>query len=154
MSITYATYAQFTEVYSLRGLSQADINSGYLPKGALRVNEFLGNGFSLPFSSNNQTARELNISYSYLEYLKANTLKQDDGDELEAWLDKRITMINCGQTPMITDSGDRLFPDQVSTLSKAYMPYMTRNNTFNVGSTLNQHVSCDLLEDIRNDDDC
>ena len=113
MAVTYATFSEFTQVYSIRGVSQTEISSTWLPHGALRVNESLGGYFTVPFSDNNQTARDLSIHYGYLGLLN-RTRNQTDSTELREYLDRRITDITCYNAPMILDDGTALYASNLT----------------------------------------
>src|SRR3990167_6224745 len=108
MPSAYATFAQFTDVYSVKGVAAAELNSYWLPYGSLRVNESLGGKFTTPFSSNNHTARDLSIHFAYLGLLQ-RTRNKEDSQEILGEVTRRIKSIVGGNTPMITDSGDILF---------------------------------------------
>jgi len=150
MPITYATYSNFTDVYSIKGISQSEVESTWLPYGALRVNEALGRFYTTPFSDNNQTARDLSVHYGYLGYL-LRTRKIDDSEELLGSLTRRITDITCGGAPMVLDDGTTL--DQSN--APAFDSWSTHQNhkpTFDMRSPLDQRVDPDLIDDLWDQD--
>ena len=150
MAITYATFSDFTEVYSIKGLSQSEINSSWLPHGALRVNESLGGSFTIPFSSNNHTARDLSIRFAYLGTLN-RTRNQTDSDELRNAIDRRITDITCFNHPMILDDGTPLYASKTD----KYNPFGSTadyKNTFDMRDAIDQRVDPDLIDDLFNED--
>lgn len=150
MAITYATYSEYTAVYSLKGLSVEAVNSTWLPYGALRVNEALGGYFTVPFSTNNQTARDLSIHYARLGQLE-RTRNQDDSQELLESINSRITMIQCGNAPMITDSGDAFFADASAT-ADAWSTTQDYKPLFDMRDPLDQRVDPDLIDSLWGDD--
>lgn len=149
MPTTYASFADFTSVYSLKGVDKAEVESSWLPYGALRVNESLGARFTTPFSSNNQTARDLSIRYAYLGILN-RTRNQSDSDEMVRALDARITALNSGSAPMILDDGTSLFANQGGAESwsstQGYKP------VFDMRDAEYQRVDPDLIRDLDSED--
>lgn len=150
MALTYATYSEFTQVYSLSKISEAEISSAWLPHGALRVNESLGGAFTIPFSSNNYTARDLSIHFAYLGILK-RTRNQTDSQELDECLQRRITDITCFNTPMITDSGDALYADKPGKYN-VFGSTAEYKNTFDMRDPVFQRVDSDLIRDLNQED--
>ena len=148
--ITYATYAEFTQVYSLKGVTQADVESTWLPHGALRVNEELGSCFTTPFSSNNQTAKDLSIHFGYLGVLM-RTRNQTDSEELLNYINSRIDGIKNNNAPMVTTSGDSFFADGDSVYS-AWSTTQTYKPVFDFRDAECQRVDPDLLDELNTQD--
>ena len=67
--MSYATFSDFNTRYASR-LSEAEINSHYLPYASARLEGLLGAAFTVPFSSNNLTARDLTIELAWLMVLR------------------------------------------------------------------------------------
>ncbi len=148
MTITpYATYTDFTRVYSVSAfnVSQAEVESAWLPHGAVAVNEKLGNCFTLPFSSNNASARDLNVHYAYLGILE-RTRNQEDSLELRNSLQDRISDICSGNSPMALDDGTALFPDG-STKFEVWSNTQEYKQTFDMRNPLYQRVDPDRIDD-------
>lgn len=150
MAITYATYSEFTQVYSAKGIDETLINSSWLPHGALRVNEALGGAFTIPFSDNNQTAKDLSIHFAYLGILN-RTRNQDDSGELRAYLQQRVTDITCYNHPMITDTGEALYAGKPTTFN-VFGSTADYKNTFDMRDAKDQRVDPDLIDDLFNED--
>lgn len=146
----YATYVDFTAVYSVKGVSEAQINSAWLPYGTLRVNESLGGCFTTPFSSNNQTARDLSIHYAYLGIL-LRTRNQEDSEELKNDLILRVTDICCRNMPMILDDGTSIMPDKGS-IFEAFSTTVDYKPTFDMRESENQRVDPDFIRDLWDED--
>ena len=146
---TYATYSEFTQVYSLQGITEAQINSYWLPHGALRVNEELGGLFTIPFSDNNQSAKDLSIHYAYLGIL-TRTQKTDDSDELEEQLDKRIQTIIERNAMVLTD-GSRLSVDG-SIQHEVWSNTQDFKPVFDMRQDIDQRVDPDLIDQNWSDD--
>ena len=149
MSITYATYSEFTEVYSVKGMTQALINSYWLPYGALRVNECLSNAFTVPFSNNNHTARDLSIQFAYIGML-LRTRNQTDSEELKKDVYERIDKILAGNSPMISDSGEAVYSS--NTMFDSWSNNSTYKNTFDMRDAEDQRVDPDLITALWSED--
>ena|SRR3990167_1876297 len=145
MAITYANFSEFTQVYSLQGVSQADISSQWLPWGAWYLNQRLGGFYTTPFSSNNQTARNLSIHGAYYG-LMMRTRKDSDSFEIKRFLDQMITDITCGGMPMLTDSGESLDADKGGRFN-AWSDRQDYNPTFTMLDPEYQTIDPDLFED-------
>lgn len=116
----YATYAQFTLTYSFKTLNEAEITSGWLPYGTQRVNEALGGWYTLPFSTNNVTARSLTIDFAALGIL-IRTRKETDSKELKEDLQERIASVTASGAPLMTDSAEAIYPSpDVQNLNSIY----------------------------------
>ncbi len=106
MPVTYATYSEFLFFYPNTKETEANITSAWLPYGAVRVNECLGDLFTAPFSVNNYTAKQLSIDFAYLGLL-IRSRPGDDSVELKEALDGRIEKIR-NQGVMIDDDGAKI----------------------------------------------
>ncbi len=146
MAITYATVDEWvTMVGSQKGLTETQLNSSWLPYGARRVNEQLGQCFEIPFSSNNFTAKQLSIQMGWLGFLETRTSKQDDSQELATRLAQVVTDICSGNSPMITTSGEGLFA--TGSKFEAFSTTMNYTPTFNMLDEIIQRVDPDRLQD-------
>jgi hypothetical protein len=145
MPVTYATYSEFTAVYSHKGISPAEINSYWLVHGALRVNESLGHIYTTPFSTNNYTAKDLSIQYAELGIL-VRTRKKDDSKELDKQIAIRVTDITSGSKYMMTDEGLALHPDG-TTSQDAWSETMDYKPTFDMRDAMDQRVDPDRIDD-------
>lgn len=153
MAFTYATYSDFTQIYNLLPrTTQAEVENHWLPHGALLVNEFLGKCFTIPFSANNETAKDLSVHFAYLGILE-RTRNQDDSEELRNALMHRVENICKGNAPMITTSGEALFPD-VDTANKfdAWSTTQDYKNTFDMRDAIDQRIDPDYIDDLWLDD--
>ncbi len=152
MAVTYAVYSEFTQVYSLKNVDQAEVSSYWLVHGALRVNEQLACAYVVPFSSNNQTAKDLSIHFAALGILK-RTRNQTDSQELGDYLKSRITDILSGGCGMITTSGQMVAETRDNGLNTAWSTNQQYNPTFDMRCPEAQRVDPDLIEDLYNRDD-
>lgn len=149
--MSYATYEDFTQVYSINNLGRTEIESHWLVDGYMIVNELLSPCFTTPFSSNNLTAKDLNIKFAYLGVLE-RTRRPDDSLELRNSLMSRITNICCGNAAMITTSGDSLFSNKSTNLT-AWSSTEDYKSTFDMRDFEDQRVDPDMLEDLWDADD-
>jgi len=147
---TYATYAQFTQVYSVKGITEADISSYWLTYGALRVNESLGGVYTTPFSSNNETAKDLSIHFGYLGILY-RTRNQTDSEELQKEMERRIKAIVDDNMPMILSDGSNYFADTDTTLD-AWSSTQDYKPVFDMRDDICQRVDPDLIDDLNDED--
>jgi len=142
----YATYAEFTDVYSLRGVEETEITTYWLPQGALRVNESLGGYFTTPFSSNNETAKDLSIHYAYLGILARQRTGTSENLKVKQEIQDRLINIKEGNTPMILTDGTSLYSGTARV--DAWSTTQDYNNTFNQLPPEQQRVDQDLIEDL------
>lgn len=146
MTVTYANYSDFTAVYSVKGVSENEITAYWLPFGALRVNEFLGGYFTTPFSTNNHTAKDLSVHYAFLGI--NNRMRNPEGDlAVRSELDRRITDIRCGNTPMVLTDGTAMFSN--ATKFNAWSSTQDYVPVFNMLDPIEQEVDPDLIENER-----
>lgn len=150
MAFTYATYSEFTAIYSLKHVSSSEITAHWLPHGALMVNEYLGKCFTIPFSTNNETAKDLSIHFAFLGVLE-RTRNQDDSGELREHLENRIKNICEGNAPMITTSGEAIWPD-IADKYDAWSNTQDYKSTFDMRDAINQRIDPDLIEDLWDED--
>jgi len=147
MTVTYATYAEFTAVYSVKGVSQTEIESYWLSHGALRVNENLGGYFTTPFSTNNETAKDLSIHFAFLGMNNRSRNTLEGTLRVKSELDTRITDIRCGNTPMILSSGDSIFSSNAR--EDAWSTTQDYQPVFNMLNPLDQEVDPDYIDELK-----
>lgn len=147
----YANFAEFTQVYSPKGISEDDITSYWLPHGALKTNEALaGAGFTTPFSSNNETAKDLSIHFAYLGLL-LRTRNQTDSEELRKDLLDRIGWIVSSGSPMILSDGKQLFPQGTST-DDIWSNTQDFKSVFDMRDAERQRVDPDFIDSLEVED--
>lgn len=151
MTFPYATYSDFTMVYSFEGVTQSAISSYWLFYGSQRVNTALSRLYTTPFSSNNWTAKDLTIQYAALGIL-VKTLDPEDSLELESQIKKQITNITSGGGSMIDVSGNAIPPDIEDPRRTAWSNNMNYKPTFDMREPQEQRVDPDLIDDLWNQD--
>lgn len=144
MAVVYATYSDFTQVYSLKNVGEVDVNSYWLIHGALRVNERLSSRYTTPFSSNNETAKDLSIHYAALGILK-RTRNQTDSIELENYLNQRISDILSGGSDMISSDGTIVSPGD-NGMNTVYSSHESYNPVFDMRPSIDQRVDPNELD--------
>lgn len=102
----YATYSDFAERYPTR-LGAAEVTSHFLAPAARRLDAMLAGWFSVPFSANNVTARDLTLDLAQLLILQRSKSPQD-GEALARSVTERVAALRNGSAAMVTDSGDAL----------------------------------------------
>ncbi len=105
--MSYATASDFTARYATR-LDAAEIASHYLPFAAQRLDGWLAPHFTVPFSANNRTARDLTLELAYLLVLQRSK-EPADRAPLAAAVEARLGRLARGEEAMLTDSGEALF---------------------------------------------
>ena len=105
--MVYATPAAFHGRYTTK-LTDAELSSHFLPYAGGRLNQLLAPYFSVPFSANNVTARDLTIDLAYLLLLQRNK-EAREAEPLMRQVLSTIGALAGGQQAMVTDSGDVLY---------------------------------------------
>lgn len=141
----YANYTQYTAVYSTPGLSQTQLEGHYLPAGARYVDARLSSAFTTPFSSNNLTARDLNIYAAQLLFLEGRTSKQDDAAELRRLLDAWFKSLADGNGSM--SLSDDTVLDATGAQFDVYSTAQDYTPVFNMLDPIEQSVDTDRTDD-------
>ena len=110
------------------------------------LHSLLGNSFTIPFSSNNLTAKDLTIDLVY-----ANTVKYRD-EERHAAILKRIKDVTAslclGNTNMVLDDNTTLSTSGSISTGKIYSNTAGYTPVFDTGDILDQEVDSDLIDDL------
>ena len=146
----YATFSYFTAVYSVKGVEQAEVASFWLPHASRRLDGRLAQAFTVPFSDNNITARDLTVHLAYLGMLH-RTRVQDDSGELESKLDRWIAALSSGTEAMITDSGDVLRAHGPA--NDAWSTTQGEKSVFDMRDAMEQRVDPDQIDRLGREDD-
>lgn len=139
----YATFTQYTAVYSVPGVGQT-VTESFLARASTRLEEALGPYYTTPFSSNNQTAIELTIDLARW-MLQLRTSKQDDSRELGAEIENRIKELRLGTSQMVTTSSAIVEPSNPSNV--AWSTNQDWKNVFDMRDAPEQRVDPDQLDD-------
>lgn len=141
--MSYATYAEFNARYSTK-LTEAEVNSDYLPFATSRLEGLLGGHFTVPFSSNNMTAKDITIDLAYLMILQRSR-EPKDFEGFGRAVNTRLSALTQGAEAMMTTSGEAIFS---GTAQNVVWSNTARYKTvFNLKDALHQK----LPEDVRGD---
>lgn len=138
----YATDTQFTAVYSVQNLSTAQINT-FLQRASDMVNARLGGVYTVPFSSNNATARLLTVDIA-MYMLRVRSLAPGDSAELKDSIDDLIASLVDGGGVMATDSGAILSP--VNPGREVWGSHASYKPVFDMRDSEDQRVDPDLID--------
>ena len=106
----YIDWADVTHRYKSLGrdFDATKVNDQFIPYAEAYVDGKLGVAFTLPFSSNNLTVKDLCIN---LVYIKVGNLKTKDSNDIKKMVDDTLKDIVGGSHLMITASGDSIAMD-------------------------------------------
>ena len=110
--MTYATYDDFRTRYTTR-LSEAEVNSHILPYAARRLETALAPHFTVPFSADNVTARDLTVDLAYLLVLQRSR-EAGERTALAREVEGRLRRLAEGRAAMVTTSGDALYAENAA----------------------------------------
>ena len=103
----YITWDDVTDRYTLlvKGSYSGanEVESAFITYAENELDALLASSFTTPFSSNNQTAKDLSID---LTYCRAGNFKISERKEFKEEIMEKINMLKNGDMSMLTDSGD------------------------------------------------
>jgi hypothetical protein len=117
------------------------VGSAYLDYAETELEGRLAGAYTIPFSSNNLTIKDLSIDMVYAKSIMYTDTKK--AKVILDYLDKRIGELIDGTATMITTSGDAMFTagDAPWSTTKDY------HNTFGVIPIEDQNIDTDRIED-------
>jgi len=105
----YIDWDDITDRYSVltKGnyAGSAEVDSAHIVYAENELDALLASTFTVPFSSNNLTAKDLSID---LTYCRVGNFKISERKEFKEEIMEKINMLKNGEMSMITDSGDVL----------------------------------------------
>lgn len=104
------------------------------------IHSRLASRYTVPFSSNNLTARDLMVDQLYIQQM--TTRKPDTVKLLSDLLEQRIAALLSGDTVMVTDSGDVA---ATATGNTAWSSTQDYHPTFGMGDPMSWEVSSSML---------
>lgn len=137
----YVNYADVVNRYPMIGKSGGEdqITSDFIRYAEFELEEKLGKKFSIPFSSNNMTAKDLSIDLTYLKFMRT-TGNDFDFETLQASVNSRIAGLLKGDAFMAIESSDPLGKSEDSVyVGMNYKP------VFGLGDELEFDVSSERL---------
>lgn len=136
----YINWADVVHRYRELGQQGSDeVSSAYIFYAEADVDGYLGGHYAAPFSSNNVTAQDLAVDFTYVRMSRRT--KPKDAETVFNALMKQIDQLKSGQLAMITTSGDQMRPELVG-LDSTTMDYKP---TFTMVDYELAHVSSSQL---------
>lgn len=124
-------YDFITGVYPSVGKSayhSEEVNSFHTPMAQAQIEGLLSTHYTVPFSSNNLTAKDL---VATLVYSRLASMSEEDRRAIREELYARIERLKSGEEQMMTDSGSLLQGDVAGTAwnsDQEYLPIFTRDD--------------------------
>jgi len=118
----------------------SEVGSAFIAYAEAELDGMMTGFYSVPFSSNNLTAKDLSID---LTYLRIATFKDKQRKQFKDEIDKRINDLRVGNSSMLTTSGDVLN----SVGEVAYSNTMNYEPVFGMGNVEDFHVDSGQLYD-------
>ena len=106
MALT-ATWSECVQIYNVltRVTSGTGVGSAQLEFAETEVQGYLSSHFTVPFSNNNLTVKQLVID---MTYLKVGNLNLDDASALREQIYERMNALKNGSATMMSNSGESL----------------------------------------------
>jgi len=95
---------RYPETLKLADATQAD--SSWVPFAVAELHARLAHGFTVPFSDNNMTAKDLAIDLTFAKVYRFKDIEK--ADAVMIYVGAQIDMLLSGKQQMITTSGDTL----------------------------------------------
>ena len=122
----------------------SDVLSGTMVYAEAMIESLLSKGFTIPFSSNNITVKDLCIDMTYARYWM--TKKPEDASRMMGHIYSYCAQLVNGELSMMTDSGDLVNTDG-SGLGAVYNPTKDYHPVFGMGDAEGSHVDSGQLYD-------
>jgi len=118
------------------------INSSYIVFAEAQVEGALSSSYTVPFSSNNLTVKDLVIDLTYGKVISFKDLKKSKAvmDSVE----HRIKMLRSGAMSMVTDNGDVLSSSGQGSIWSSTDKY---SPSFDMNDAENQCIDLDMQQD-------
>lgn len=130
---------RYERIAGFEGAEEA--SSYYITYAEAMVDQKLGSCFTVPFSSNNMTAKNLAIEEAFLI---AGNLKFEEATKKRDWLTEQYEALCAGKEVMVTDSGDILTRSDIGGAWSSTEDY---HPVFGMGATVDFIVDQDQLDD-------
>lgn len=143
----YIEWGNVTDRYPLASRVGSDgaIGSSTLLAAEYEIDAKLASEFTVPFSSNNETVKDLCIDNTWARLAARYTvLKKEDYDKLTDSIDKRINALRVGDTVMMTTDGAIA---QVSEGQPVWSQDMDYHPVYGMGSIEDMVIDQDQLDD-------
>lgn len=138
----YTNFDEISARYNLvQAKGEATVESSFLMFAENEVDSLLGQKFTLPFSSNNLTVKDLAIEFAYL---RLGNFKVIEREKVRAALMKRIERLLDGSEAMVLDDGTTLIQSTGGTVYSTTGDY---HPIFGFGDVEDAVVDSSLLTD-------
>jgi len=130
----------------LNTLSGADeFSSAYIVYSEAFVDGILGNNFTVPFSNNNMTVKDLSID---MTYYRAGRFKFSNAIDVKSSFFETVKMLNMGQIIMVDPDGiDLAHPKKQLGIFSSTQSY---HSAFGMQAAEEWHIDQDNIDDDRN----
>jgi len=132
--------ARYTQISELGGAKSVD--SSYIIYAEAQIEGALSASYTVPFSSNNLTVKDLVIDLTYGKAIAFRDLKKSKAimDSIE----HRIKMLRSGTMSMVTNSGDVLSSSGQGSIWSSTEDY---SPSFDMNDAENQCIDLDMQQD-------
>lgn len=138
----YINWDDVVDRYTISGKTQGskEMDAAYITYAEYELDGMLSNYFTVPFSSNNITAKDLSID---LTYARIANFKTKEMKEFKDIINKKIKGLISGEKNMMLDDGttESTIGNTIWSSTKDYAP------VFDHGSTLDMRVDSGQLLD-------
>ena len=141
--MAYATYTEFQERYPTK-LTEAEVTSHFLHHASVRLETMLAPYFTLPFSANNLTAKDITLDLAYLLILQRSKDPRD-AESLSQGIKGRIEGLRNGTEAMTTTSGDTVYSN--TGLGEIWSTTQDFKPIFDMRESAEQRVDPDRLRE-------
>lgn len=141
-------YIDFDDVVNrYREVSRNDrdattVNSDFIRYAEDELDSRLSPYYTVPFSSNNITAKDLSIDLAYLKIFRFKDVEK--ASAVDSYIAMRINALASGKASMMTSSGDVITPDGLA--SKFYSTTQDYSPVFGMGGILSASVSSSRVQ--------
>ena len=139
----YIDWSDVTKRYRGIGkdLDSTEVGSAYIPYAEAEVDGRLASKYTVPFSNNNLTAKDLAID---IVYLKAGNLKVEETEKLQTMIDAKFERLLSSNEVMLTTSGDVINQGVAGTVWSTTQNY---HPTFGMSHTEYLEVDSSMVSD-------
>lgn len=136
---------RYPEVETFKGAAAVD--SSYIQFAEAVVDGMLGQHFTVPFSSNNLTAKDLSIDLTYARIIRKSD--KEVSEMVVSGVNSMVTMLKNGTIGMVTTSGDLSYKsgdgDMVESTTQNY------HSIFGVGDPKHSPIDSSQIVDEANE---
>lgn len=148
--MSHLTAAEFHVRFPNTGVPDTDLETVFLLQAEEWLNSCLAENYTVPFSSNNTTAKRIGYSKAF-HLLRLRSLNPDDSDEMGDNLQSEVDALNEGKRVMMLSDGTYLqaAPTDTDPGQTIWSNTMTYKPTFDEDDTENQKVDGFKITNLR-----